>query len=211
MKESGEQYIIPVESIQLDRTAEISLGISEIKAGIATEAMNPSSKALVIGNSDKGLYCALTQVASDLDYQLGDDNSMEVVMALGPHRRGVNMGGEIILVKKEGKADMAATLAHELGHNFHMRIEEHYIPSESWTRENEVIAESVAFIVCRNFGLDTSIRTFPYISQHLDRDFENYPMEKIRSASMWLIASTERAKQLKTKDKPKKPSLSYKV
>ena len=53
------------------------------------------------------------------------------------------------------------TLAHELGH----ALAGHGLPGDRTdVRESETIAESVAFLVCDAFGLDTSERSFPYVA-----------------------------------------------
>lgn len=51
---------------------------------------------------------------------------------------------------------MVKTLAHELAH--------HFGESKSSDAENESIAESVAYVVCSHFGLDTGARSFPYVA-----------------------------------------------
>lgn len=56
---------------------------------------------------------------------------------------------------------MVKTLAHELGHHFH----ETRLGGEAESRaERETIAESVAYVVCSHFGLDTGERSFPYVA-----------------------------------------------
>ena len=54
------------------------------------------------------------------------------------------------------------TLAHELGH----AIAGHVVAcSEYQEREAETEAESIAYVVCAHFGLDTGQRSFPYVAK----------------------------------------------
>lgn len=61
-----------------------------------------------------------------------------------------------IVVREAAPQQMAKTLAHELGHHFaeHSRSD----------AEAETTAESIAYVVCGHFGLDTGERSFPYIA-----------------------------------------------
>lgn len=60
-------------------------------------------------------------------------------------------------------ADMAATLAHEIAHALT------YDAAAGMAREvHELIAESVAYIVCSQFGLDLSLRSADYVAHWLD-------------------------------------------
>ena len=61
------------------------------------------------------------------------------------------------------RADMAATLAHELAHAVTHEA------AASMTRDvREVIAESVAYAVCSRFGLDLTLRSVDYVAGWLD-------------------------------------------
>ncbi len=61
-----------------------------------------------------------------------------------------------IVVREATTLQMCKTLAHELAHHF---------GAMDWSRsENESIAESVAYVVCSHFGLDTGARSFPYVA-----------------------------------------------
>jgi hypothetical protein len=51
---------------------------------------------------------------------------------------------------------MTKTLAHELAHYFS--------GARCGRAEEETVAESVAYVVCGHFGLDTGERSFPYVA-----------------------------------------------
>lgn len=61
-----------------------------------------------------------------------------------------------IVVREASPRQMTKTLAHELAHHFGAGVES--------TPEEETMAESVAYVVCARFGLDTGERSFPYIA-----------------------------------------------
>ena len=66
-----------------------------------------------------------------------------------------------IRVRSGPMRQMTKTLAHELGHHFH----ETRLGGETESRaERETIAESVAYVVCSHYGLDTGERSFPYVA-----------------------------------------------
>lgn len=61
-----------------------------------------------------------------------------------------------VVVRQAAAQQMTKTLAHELAH--------HFSGASSSTPEEESIAESVAYVVCARFGLDTGERSFPYVA-----------------------------------------------
>jgi antirestriction protein ArdC len=61
------------------------------------------------------------------------------------------------------RADMAATLAHELAHAV-----THEASAAMPRGTREVVAESVAYAVCSRFGLDLSLRSVDYVAGWLD-------------------------------------------
>lgn len=61
-----------------------------------------------------------------------------------------------IVVRAAPRRQMTKTLAHELAHHFGGATES--------SPEEETIAESVAYVVCARFGLDTGERSFPYVA-----------------------------------------------
>jgi len=74
-----------------------------------------------------------------------------------PRRWGLYSPTErLIVVRDAAPRQMTKTLAHELAHHFGGAV----VPSA----EEETIAESVAYVVCARFGLDTGERSFPYVA-----------------------------------------------
>ncbi len=61
-----------------------------------------------------------------------------------------------IVVREAAPRQMTKTLAHELAHHVHGAAES--------SPEEETIAESVAYVACARFGLDTGERSFPYVA-----------------------------------------------
>jgi antirestriction protein ArdC len=62
----------------------------------------------------------------------------------------------LILLRELEPAQMTKTLAHELAH--------HFARADRSSPEEETVAESVAYVVCAHYGLDTGARTFPYVA-----------------------------------------------
>jgi antirestriction protein ArdC len=61
-----------------------------------------------------------------------------------------------IIVRELEPAQMTKTLAHELAH--------HFAEADRSSPEEETVAESVAYVVCAHYGLDTGVRSFPYVA-----------------------------------------------
>ncbi len=73
---------------------------------------------------------------------------------------GVSRNGKIDIDNTHTTGQQAKTLAHELAHEAL-----HWEDRGSFTRSvAELEAESVAYVVCRHFGLDTSVRSSAYIA-----------------------------------------------
>src|SRR5438105_3395776 len=62
--------------------------------------------------------------------------------------------GRRIVLREAAPRQMAKTLAHELAH--------HFSGARSSSEHEETVAESVAYVTCARFGLDTGERSFPY-------------------------------------------------
>lgn len=107
------------------------------------------------GDEGTELYGRLESLARDegLSVAVGDESSDP---SLG-HALGYYLPGEKrITVRQNPQLQMTKTLAHELGH--------HFGGIDDTTEENETIAESVAYVVCGHYGLDTGERSFPYVA-----------------------------------------------
>lgn len=61
-----------------------------------------------------------------------------------------------ITLRRSAQRQMTKTLAHELGH--------HFARASESSPEEETVAESIAYVVCARFGLDTGERSFPYVA-----------------------------------------------
>ena len=65
-----------------------------------------------------------------------------------------------IVVRDAAQLQMTKTLTHEAAHHY-TGMHETY---GEFRAEHETVAESVAFVVCSRFGLDTADRSVPYIA-----------------------------------------------
>ena len=77
---------------------------------------------------------------------------------LDPSIKGTMIGKSIWVKPDEPEAQRLKTLGHELAHYFTEAV--FAIPRV----DAEVIAESVAFVICAHFGFDTGTRSFPYVA-----------------------------------------------
>ena len=74
---------------------------------------------------------------------------------------GVSKGGTIDIATGHATGQQAKTLAHELAHEAMHKGEKR----QGLTRSAaELEAESVAYVVCKHFGLDTEVRSSAYIA-----------------------------------------------
>jgi len=104
------------------------------------------------GDDGLELYGRLERVATDegVTIERGSER-------LGPSTMGVYSPDERqIVLRQAATRQMTKTLAHELAHHFGGTT----IPSP----EEETTAESVAYVVCARFGLDTGQRSFQYVA-----------------------------------------------
>jgi len=61
-----------------------------------------------------------------------------------------------IVLRESSPLQMTKTLAHELAH--------HFGGASSSSSQEETLAESVAYVTCARFGVDTGARSFPYVA-----------------------------------------------
>ncbi len=107
------------------------------------------------GDEGVELYGRLKRLATaqGISVAVGDESSDPfLARALGYYVPGKKH----IMVRRNAQSQMTKTLAHELGH--------HFGGIDDTTEENETIAESVAYVVCGHYGLDTGERSFPYVA-----------------------------------------------
>jgi len=104
---------------------------------------------------DQGLIEVLTAHAESLgcSVRFGDANG-----ANGYYRPSTR---EIVVLSTMEPAAQAKTLAHEIGHHVLHGKEEGHLMSRS---DKELEAESFAYIVCTNMGLETASYSFAYVA-----------------------------------------------
>ena len=97
--------------------------------------------------------------------------------------------GQKIRVRAAPMRQMTKTLAHELAHHVHHTL----LGGEPAEREaRETVAESVAYVVCGHFGLDTGERSFPYVASWAkDRAVFKAALGSIQKVSATLINGVE--------------------
>jgi len=84
---------------------------------------------------------------------------------LEPGHYGVSKGGAIDLATGHATGQQAKTLAHELAHEALHKSKDALAGMVERTRAiAELEAESVAYVVCRHYGLDVGIRASRYIA-----------------------------------------------
>ena len=75
-------------------------------------------------------------------------------------------------IKEASKDQQAKTIIHELTHHkTHEQVESY--------QEGEIIAESVAYIVCSSYGLDTSEYSFEYVAAWASNKQNTEPLKKV--------------------------------
>jgi hypothetical protein len=93
-----------------------------------------------------------------------------------------------IYVREAAQLQKTKTLAHELAHHFGGAV----VPSA----EEETVAESVAYVVCACFGLDTGERSFPYVAtRSKDTQVFKRALGRIADLSGQLVDRLERQNQ----------------
>lgn len=92
------------------------------------------------------------------------------------------------------------TLVHEIAHSrLHSSKSTEKSEKKKTKEQRELEAESVAFIVCSHFGLDTSDYSFPYIlswSAEKFREILKDSMSDIQKVSSYIIEETEKSMSL---------------
>lgn len=83
---------------------------------------------------------------------------------LGDGYYGSSRGGSIEIASGHSTGQQAKSLAHELAHESLHRSADGQIKPEMAKETRELEAESVAYVVCRHFGLDVEMRASRYIT-----------------------------------------------
>lgn len=84
--------------------------------------------------------------------------------ALDNGHYGVSMGGRVKIATGYPTGQQAKTLAHELAHESLHRSADGVVDRAITREARELEAESVAYVVCRHFGLDVQLRASRYIA-----------------------------------------------
>jgi hypothetical protein len=93
-------------------------------------------------------------------------------------------GSQRIVLRLTAQLQMTKTLAHELAH--------HFAGHTSSNPESETTAESVAYVVLAHYGLDSGVRSFPYIATwSKDRKMLQQAMGTIQKTSATIIDGVE--------------------
>jgi hypothetical protein len=106
--------------------------------------------------SDQGLFDALKAYSEARKVPV----RLEAVMS-GANGYYDCIGKFIAVEQKNAPAQQAKTLAHEVAHSI---LHTDLSKDEQSREDRELEAESVAFIVCQHFGLDTSSYSFGYVA-----------------------------------------------
>jgi antirestriction protein ArdC len=104
------------------------------------------------GAEGEALYDRLAAIATDESLALERTSQLPRESVMGYYEPDQRR----IVVREASPRQMTKTLAHELAHHFGAGTQS--------TPEEETMAESVAYVVCAHFGLDTGERSFPYIA-----------------------------------------------
>jgi hypothetical protein len=114
------------------------------------------------GDQGRELYTQLLQLAhrEGLAVHVASHAPQEGSRTLPPSVMGMYSPGELrIMLRESWSLQMTKTLAHELAHHFNQ-----VACTPGQREEEETIAESSAYVVCRHFGLDSSARSVPYVA-----------------------------------------------
>lgn len=95
----------------------------------------------------------------------------------------------LIMVKQAPQLQMTKTLAHELGHYFAGHGSTEFASARD---EQETVAESVAYVTLSRFGLDSGVRSFPYVALWArDRAVFKKVLGTIQTVSAAIIGGVE--------------------
>lgn len=140
---------------------------------------------VLAGDEGAALYGRMEAVAREEDLIVACDERR----LARPETMGLYSPTErLIVVRETAQRQMTKTLAHELAHHFGQAV----VPSP----EEETVAESVAYVACARFGLDTGERSFPYVATwSQDTQVFKRALGRIADLSGQLIDRLERQDQ----------------
>lgn len=116
---------------------------------------------ILTGDEGHDLYRTLTAVAAGEGVSISEGTTQQFEQ---PNLMGWYQPSEkhiVVRTHDTERLQQVKTLAHELGHHYH--ISKHGTESQN-RDERETIAESVAYVVLKHYGLDSTARSFPYIA-----------------------------------------------
>lgn len=132
------------------------------------------------GEDGTALYDRLASVAGAEGITLERSSQIERETVMGFYEPGERR----IVVREASPRQMTKTLAHELAHHFGAGT--HSSPEE------ETMAESVAYVVCARYDLDTGERSFPYVATwSKDAAVLKGAMARIQQVSSRIIGQLE--------------------
>lgn len=141
--------------------------------------------ALLKGDAPRGLWEALAAQVADRGFTL-------VRRDCRPANGTTEWGGRIVTVRPDVDAAQAVkTLAHELAHV--MLHEPAADSTEHHRGRREVEAESVAYIVCRRYGLPTDDYSLPYVAGWSggDRDIVRDTAERVTRCARTVVGAVD--------------------
>lgn len=132
------------------------------------------------GDEGSALYERLATLADDEGIRLEHTDQLPRESMMGYYQPDQRR----IVVREAAPRQMTKTLAHELAHHFGAGVES--------SPEEETMAESVAYVVCSRFGLDTGERSFPYVATwSKDAAVLKGALARIQRVSSHMIARIE--------------------
>jgi antirestriction protein ArdC len=161
--ERGIRIIVPMrrKANEQDTTEESRLffgtgtvfDVAQTEGEPLPEVMVPTLE----GESGGGLMDALLELAGREGVAVQLDRGELPSAAMGAYWAD----GKHIRFRAAPMRQMVKTLAHELGHHVHLT---RFGEEPRVEAERETVAESVAYVVCGKYGIDTGERSFKYIA-----------------------------------------------
>ena len=140
---------------------------------------------LLAGEAPEGLWHALAAQVADRGFTV-------VRRDCAPANGTTEWGSRVVTVRPDvDDAQAVKTLAHELAHV--MLHEPSALPREHHRGRREVEAESVAYIVCRHYGLPTDDYSLPYVAGWSggDRDLVRETAERVMGCARAVLRAAE--------------------